>query len=108
MLGSIWVPDVTISRVEQNLMNHLNEGSLPLTYVALYEQKPLGMCSLRSNDGIRPDLMPWLGSLVVDPEYQKQGIAKMLIDAIRQAIKLGFENFIYSLLIQLSPIITKD
>jgi len=38
------------------------------------------MCSLRENDGIRPDITPWLGSLVVDPKYQRQGIGNMLID----------------------------
>lgn len=49
------------------------------------------MCSLRVNDGIRPDLTPWLGSLVVDPKYQKQGIGKMLVDEMKEkAKKLGF------------------
>jgi len=51
------------------------------------------MCSLRENDGIRLDLTPWLGSLVVDPQYQKQGIGKMLIDRIvEKATGLGFEK----------------
>jgi N-acetylglutamate synthase-like GNAT family acetyltransferase len=45
------------------------------------------MCSLRVNDGIREDLSPWLGSLVVHPEYQRQGIAVKLIDAIKQTAK---------------------
>jgi N-acetylglutamate synthase-like GNAT family acetyltransferase len=53
----------------------------------------LACASLRENDGIRPDLTPWLGSLVVDPKYQKQGIGKMLIDVtVRQAKELGFEK----------------
>ena len=42
------------------------------------------MCSLRGNDGIRPDLTPWLGSLVVHPDYQKQGVGRRLIDALSQ------------------------
>jgi len=93
VLGKIWLPDVPVERVQQKLQEHLNEDKLPLTFVAFHDQKPVGMCSLRENDGIRPDIMPWLGSLVVDPEYQKQGIAKMLIAAIKdQAIQLGFEK----------------
>ena len=37
--------------------------------------------------------MPWLASLVVDPKYQKQGIAKMLIDTTLQKTKnLGFQK----------------
>jgi predicted N-acetyltransferase YhbS len=43
--------------------------------------------------GIRPDLTPWLGSLVVDPKHQKQGIGKMLIDATRlKAKERGFKK----------------
>lgn len=91
VLGRIWVPDVSIECVEQRFVDHLNYDKIPLTLVALYEDKPVGMCSLRENDGIRPDLMPWLGSLVVDPDYQKQGIGQLLIDATKQkAEQLGF------------------
>lgn len=92
-LGSIWSPDVPIARVGQNYQNHLHENNLPLTFVAFQDNKPVGMCSLRENDGIRPDLKPWLGSLVVDPDYQKQGIARQLMRATKQkALELGFET----------------
>lgn len=93
VLGSIWVPDIPIERVKQRFVEHLNDNSIPLTFVALFNDKPVGMCSLRENDGIRPELMPWLGSLVVDPEYQKQGIGEKLINATKQKAKqLGFEQ----------------
>ena len=93
VLGKIWVPDVPIERVEQNFLKHLNDQTLPLTFVALDDNTPVGMCSLRENDGIRPDLMPWLGSLVITPNYQKQGIAKKLMDATQEkAIELGFKR----------------
>lgn len=93
VLGQVWVPDVSVTQVEQNFQRHLNSDTLPLTFVAFADQKPVGMCSLRGNDGIRPDLKPWLGSLVVDPEYQGKGIAKMLINSTRQkAVKMGFET----------------
>lgn len=93
VLGRLWVPDVPIERVEQNFLKHLNDQILPLTFVALHNDTPVGMCSLRENDGIRPDLRPWLGSLVVAPNYQKQGIAKKLMDATKQkAIELGFKT----------------
>lgn len=87
VLGSIWVPDIPIERVEQNLQNHLNENTLPLTYVAFIDNQPVGMCSLRITDGILPDLSPWLGSLVVDPRHQKKGIAKQLVDTIMDKAK---------------------
>ena len=93
VLGSKWVPDIPIERVKQRFVEHLNYDSIPLTFVALFNDKPVGMCSLRENDGIRPDLMPWLGSLVVAPDYQKQGIGEKLINATKEKAKqLGFEQ----------------
>lgn len=93
VLGKIWLPDVPLERVITKLNDHLNNKELPLTFIVLDGDKPVGMCSLRENDGIRPDLRPWLGSLVVDPSYQKQGIAKMLIGAtIEKAKSFEFQK----------------
>jgi N-acetylglutamate synthase-like GNAT family acetyltransferase len=76
-----------------------------LTFVALAGDEPVGMCSLRENDGIKPDFiykqlsedalskMGWLGTLVVTSAYQKQGIAQTLIDAVKnKAQELGLEK----------------
>lgn len=93
VLGKIWVPDVPVERVITRFADHLNDQALPITFIALDGDLPVGMCSLRENDGIRPDLTPWLGSLVVDPKHQKQGIGKMLVDvAVRQAKERGFKK----------------
>lgn len=93
VLGSIWVPDIPVERVVVRFQEHLNENKLPLTFVAFCDGKPVGMCSLRDNDGIRPDLAPWLGSLVVHSDYQREGIALKLINAIKQKAKqLGFNQ----------------
>ena len=73
VLGSIWAPDITIERVEQRFREHLNNNLLPMTFVAFDGNKLVGSVSLRESDGIRPDLMPWLGSLIVDKSYQKAG-----------------------------------
>lgn len=82
VLGKTWVPDVTVAQVMAKFAEHVNEQVLPITWVALDDGVPMGMCSLRQNDGIRPELTPWLGSLVVAPEYQKQGIGQLLVDAV--------------------------
>lgn len=93
VLGRVWVPDVPVERVVERFTAQLNETGLPITFVAFDGSKPVGMCSLRENDGIRPDLTPWLGSLVVDPQYQNQQIGKRLIDVTKkQAKELGFEK----------------
>ena len=93
VLGKIWVPDVPVERVITRFEDHLKIHALPIAFIALDGDLPVGMCSLRENDGIRPDLTPWLGSLVVDPKYQKQGIGKMLVDVVAlKAKELGFEK----------------
>jgi len=53
---------------------------------------PIGMASLRLNDGIRPDLSPWLGSVYVDPPYRRNGVAASLVNEIHSiAQEVGFE-----------------
>lgn len=54
ILGKIWVPDVSVERIVQRFNEHLNDSQLPITFVALDGDKPVGMCSLRDNDGINP------------------------------------------------------
>lgn len=97
-IGKIWVPGMQLEHAIERYIQHLNDSILPLTMVALYNKELIGICSLRENDGIRPDLTPWLGSLVVIPEYQKLGVGKMLIDAIKQKAKIfGFtELFLFA------------
>lgn len=93
LLGKIWVPDVPRERVKERFHDHLNDDTLPLTMVAFDGQKPVGMCSLRENDGIRAGLMPWLGSLIVDKASQGRGTGKLLIDATKNKAKeMGFEK----------------
>ena len=93
VLGKIWLPDVTIERFITRLKESLNDQTLPMTFIALDGDLPVGMCSLGENDAIRPDLTPLLRSLVVEPKYQKQGIGRMLIDvAVKKAKELGFEK----------------
>lgn len=91
VLGKKWAPDVSLQQVKQRFSDHLNDTTLPMTLVALDNDIPIGMCSLRTNDGILPNLSPWLGSLVVDPRHQSQGVGEMLVNAIKQnALNLGF------------------
>jgi N-acetylglutamate synthase-like GNAT family acetyltransferase len=92
-IGKKWVPDIPLEQVQKRFQEHLNADSLPLTFVAFSESKPVGMCSLRISDGLKGDLSPWLSSLVVVSQYQKQGIGKSLISAVKaKAKELGFNN----------------
>lgn len=93
VLGSVWIPDRKIETTEQNFRHHMNDESLPLTLIALDGDKPVGAVSLRENDGIRPDLVPWLGSLIVDKDYQRRGIGEKLVHAlVKEAAKKKFNR----------------
>ncbi len=84
-------PESSLEKAQAKLKAHLNEASLPLTYIALIDDVPVGMCSLRLNDGIRPDLTPWLGSLFVEPNMRGRGIGEKLIHAVTdKARNLGY------------------
>ena len=93
LLGKKWAPDVSIDRVEQKFYEHCNEDRLPLAFVVREDGAPIGMCALRENDGIRPDLTPWLGSLMVDKRSQHHGVGQLLVDAVKVKAKtMGFET----------------
>ena len=93
LLGKVWVPDVSVDCVERNFYEHSNEDTLPLAFVARENGQPIGMCALRENDGIRPDLTPWLGSLMVDKRSQHHGVGQRLVDAVKVKAKaMGFET----------------
>lgn len=92
MLGEVWNHKVTLEEAESWFLEWCNE-SIPLAYIALEGDKPVGIGSLQINDGIRPDLMPWLGDLCVDTPYQKRGIGKLLIHSIQNKAKeLGYSK----------------
>lgn len=93
VLGSIWLPSISLERVEKTLHGQLNTRAMPLTYVAFQDGQAVGMASLTAHDGIRPDLTPWLASLVIDPFYQSRGIGPKLIQAIKEkAMEFGFKE----------------
>lgn len=66
----------------QALQKHLNENSLPITFVAHRELQPLGTVSLvfyRFSNGIHPS--EWLTNFYVLPEWRGQGVGSRLLQA---------------------------
>ncbi len=103
LFGKQWEPDTSVETIIAWLHGCLND-QLPLTYVALHRGTPIGMCSLEINDGIRPDLMPWLCDLCVDLLHQKSGVGRLLVTAIQNKAKaLGF-NQLYLFVLDLAMI----
>src|SRR5579864_1670718 len=80
----------TLAHSLKNYQERMNIDRLPLTLVALHRNEVLGMVSLKFHDmDTRPDLDPWLGGLLVLPEWRNRGIGTMLMHhATEEARKL--------------------
>ena len=58
----------------------MNTDRLPLTLVAVHTGELVGMVSLKFHDmDTRPDLDPWLGGLLVLPEWRNRGVGTTLM-----------------------------
>lgn len=92
-----WNPNASIKKAEQQLIEHSNNHTLPMAFVGILNEKPIGMACLRVNDGIKPGLTPWLGSLVVHSQYRGNKIGELLIDAVKTQAKALGHHILYLL-----------
>jgi GNAT superfamily N-acetyltransferase len=83
-------PGRAYEKIQQGISDYLNDDRLPLTLIALRNNVPIGMASLRVSDGcdhLGPNFTPWLGSLFVIEQERSKGIAGLLIQEILQKAK---------------------
>src|ERR1700719_4576584 len=76
----------TLEDCRKNYRERMNTDRLPLTFVAVRaglavnSAELLGMVSLKFHDmDTRPDLDPWLGGLLVLPDWRNHGVGTMLM-----------------------------
>ncbi|HJT81653.1 MAG TPA: GNAT family N-acetyltransferase [Chthoniobacterales bacterium] len=70
----------TFEDAVKNYQERTNTDCLPLTLVALHGDELVGTVSLKYHDlDTRPNLDPWLGALLVLPDWRGRGIARMLM-----------------------------
>lgn len=96
-ISRYWAPNASVERAKQKLAEHLNDSKMPMAFVALCGDKPIGMACLRETDGIRPGVTPWLGSLVVSPEYRGHKVGEALINAVKDQAKTLGHQILYLL-----------
>jgi GNAT superfamily N-acetyltransferase len=101
-IGKIWLPDVSIGEIEQGYYGEIQSDNLPISWIALDNDTPIGTCSLSKKDGIRSDLTPWLADLCIDKNYQNQGIGTKLIDITKEKAKALELNKLYLFAFDLS------
>ena len=88
----------SVERRIAELSERLQTDTIPVAFVALasYEAgaEPIGTASLTPDDlETRPDLTPWLASVLVRPEHRGGGVGAALVRAVvAHARKLGVET----------------
>jgi N-acetylglutamate synthase-like GNAT family acetyltransferase len=90
-------PTLTVERSLRSINKRLNTDQIPLTLVAIHNNRPIATASLKESVPVSnvPGNKVWLGSLYVEPNYRNKGIgSKMLKSIYNEAIRLG-QNEIY-------------
>jgi len=84
----------TFADAIKNYKERTNTDCLPLTLVALDEAELVGTVSLKYHDlDIRPGIDPWLGALLVLPDWRRRGIATLLMQrAAETACRLNLSE----------------
>jgi len=86
-------PSATIEQRIEKLIASAQKGKLPLTVVAICENKLLGSASLLSKTITHQHLSPWLSSVYVAPECRNRGIGSALTQHIvQEAANIGIEK----------------
>ena len=86
-------PFKTVEQHMNKLLSRIGPCPVPATYLLLIDDAVAGSVSLLDHDDIanlRPDLSPWLASLVVEPKHRRRGYGRALVAyCVDQARELG-------------------
>lgn len=98
-----WHPyDISLTKEKliYSFTTRLNDDRIPITFVALKNDKPVGVISLKKETA--PEFsdfsknLVWMGSLHVPPEERKQGLGQELLKcAATIAGSLGYEKLYF-------------
>jgi len=74
-----WNRDKSIEYVKYSTAHNTQRDRIPMTFIAMLQDRPVGTVSLWMNDlACRQDLHPWMASLYVDEAYRNKGIGTQL------------------------------
>jgi GNAT superfamily N-acetyltransferase len=83
-------PGTSLSARTERLRSTAQKGRIPITFLALANEIPVGSASLVTTDmSILEQLSPWLASVYVKPGFRNAGIgSKLVLRAMREARSL--------------------
>lgn len=86
--------NVSLAEYRTGIEQMADSRSIPIALVAHVDDNYYGSVLLIDNDlDARPQFLPWIAALWVEPEMRRQGIAAKLIDtALERAASLGHDT----------------
>jgi predicted N-acetyltransferase YhbS len=82
--GPVLGEETPAARIKK-LKTHLSRDELPIAWVAHANGQVLGTAALRVHDlEDRKDLTPWIGGVLVGPQFRRQGIGEALCAAVEE------------------------
>lgn len=82
------------SDAKQDLQAYSNRDALPVGLVAFHQGTPCGFAVLKREPfPSHSHLFPWIGAAFVQPRLRRQGIGRLLIEALeREASRSGYSS----------------
>lgn len=78
----------TFDGVKCYMEHSLQKDRLPKTYGLFSNGRIIGMFQFTYEDlEVRPDIYPWLANLYVDEKYRNKGVARILLDKVKEIAK---------------------
>lgn len=88
-------PETSAEEYRREFYAQCGQGGVPSVFVAMHDESPVGTASLVADDmSIRRELMPWLASVFVAPEWRGLGIGSRLVRRVEaEALTHGIRQF---------------
>ena len=88
----------SLEEVRYTFKHSLNKDKLPQTYVALIDEKPVGMYQLAIFDDLncRPDFYPWLINVYVCENFRGNNVCRKMMETVNDNAKKANCNSIYA------------
>ncbi|MCL5093887.1 MAG: GNAT family N-acetyltransferase [Patescibacteria group bacterium] len=83
----------SLKQVIQEFENYCNKDKIPIAFVAVDRETPVGLINIWENDlDSKEDLTPWVAAFYVIPEYRNKGVGKALMEkALGKAREMRFK-----------------
>jgi len=89
-------PDRSIEDGTERLYSKANRDKMPITFVAIDGDRPIGSASLVECDmDTRAHLKPWLASVYVDAQFRTRGIGSSLVRRVVDEARVHGFSILY-------------